>query len=66
MWGNMNIPVASLKSNGVQVDNHGHGGVQRAGTDGGHKMTARYLGMNRNTGIGISDSEHIRPEAIFR
>ncbi|EEP7012586.1 baseplate assembly protein [Salmonella enterica] len=22
-------------------------------------MTARYLGMNRNTGIGISDSEHI-------
>ncbi|ECD4823549.1 baseplate assembly protein [Salmonella enterica subsp. enterica serovar Braenderup] len=22
-------------------------------------MTARYMGMNRNTGIGISDSEHI-------
>ncbi|EHG7886653.1 baseplate assembly protein [Salmonella enterica] len=22
-------------------------------------MTARYLGMNRNNGIGISDSEHI-------
>lgn len=22
-------------------------------------MTVRYLGMNRNTGIGISDSEHI-------
>ncbi|HEC9709824.1 TPA: GPW/gp25 family protein [Salmonella enterica subsp. enterica serovar Muenchen] len=22
-------------------------------------MTARYMGMNRNTGLGISDSEHI-------
>ncbi|EFH3111159.1 TPA: GPW/gp25 family protein [Escherichia coli] len=22
-------------------------------------MTARYLGMNRNTGLGISDTEHI-------
>ncbi|ECR6019478.1 baseplate assembly protein, partial [Salmonella enterica subsp. enterica] len=22
-------------------------------------MTARYLGMNRNTGLAISDSEHI-------
>ncbi|EDA1042628.1 baseplate assembly protein, partial [Salmonella enterica subsp. enterica] len=22
-------------------------------------MTARYMGMNRNTGLAISDSEHI-------
>jgi phage baseplate assembly protein W len=25
----------------------------------GAPMTARYLGMNRNTGLGISDVEHI-------
>ncbi|EGP2434609.1 phage baseplate assembly protein V [Salmonella enterica] len=59
MRGNIEHTGGTFKSNGVQVDDHGHGGVQRGGSWGGHPMTARYLGMNRNTGLGISDSEHI-------
>ncbi|MBW6838570.1 phage baseplate assembly protein V, partial [Salmonella enterica subsp. enterica serovar Weltevreden] len=31
MWGNIEHTGGTLKSNGVQVDNHGHGGVQRGG-----------------------------------
>jgi phage baseplate assembly protein V len=47
MRGDFNHTGGAFISNGVQVDDHNHGAVERGGRlDGGHAMTERYRGMN--------------------